>query len=792
MAAGSEPACANVGNEQVRHETEQRRQESNTNPVTGQPYSTGLPDCRAYEMVSPLYKQGANATLTTAGIPVAPNGETAGFQSEGAFSNPENSLGGLQDINYYTSQRGASGWITVSAFAPAKLVAKPSFPGLSSDFSPDLRSAQVGCGPEYLAKPEGTLMSVVCAARTPSGWVATKPYRSTQPGLANEEQHVVENVAGYLGGSSDLSRVFFQPERSVLPGDSLEKGAAGIYEISGMGTPSPQLRLVNVEGPNGSEKELQLPEGSLGGAGPLLGDRHGTSQNPAGTDYQAISESGETVFFTATPEGGAQTLYARIPCTSGPSCAYVEKEGQKVEGRETLALSVPSPNEAECHKVCKESTAANAVFQGASADGKKVFFTTTQQLLDKDENTETVLYEYEFSPSGNKLKLISGGQPGQNVEGVVRTSSDGGHVYFVARGPVLTSEKRESEEPCVPVGECVGAEAREASSKEPNLYGYDTTTGSTKFVAANTTTKSFNELHGEKTVSKDIARRAQVSRDGGYLVFSTAGKLAGDTNCPMALAVYRYAFQTGALEWVSHAAPGYSPSKESCPAGEGKDAFIAPLPGTKDGAEADINDWARAISDNGEFIIFTTAEKLQATDENGALDVYEWHNGTVSMISDGYSPEGVTPSTASQVEPVAAMSASGSDIFFFTHARLVGQDTDVLDDVYDARIAGGYPKPAAEPTCSGEACQGPATPPPSFGAAVSSVFAATGNPISPLISVAPSMESKPKPPTRAQLLAKALKACKKKPKKQRGACESQAKRKYGAKAKPKKRGRSGK
>ena len=77
---------------------------------------------------------------------------------------------------------------------------------------------------------------------------------------------------------------------------------------------------------------------------------------------------------------------------------------------------------------------------------------------------------------------------------------------------------------------------------------------------------------------------------------------------------------------------------------------------------------------------------------------------------------------------------------------------------------------------------------------MSSVFTATGNPVSPLISVAPSMESKPKPkpPTRAQLLAKALKACKKKPKKQRAACESQAKRKYGTKAKPKKRSRSGK
>jgi len=40
----------------------------------------------------------------------------------------------------------------------------------------------------------------------------------------------------------------------------------------------------------------------------------------------------------------------------------------------------------------------------------------------------------------------------------------------------------------------------------------------------------------------------------------------------------------------------------------------------------------------------------------------------------------------------------------------------------------------------------------------------------------------PKPLTRAQKLAKALKACKSKPKKERAACEKQAEHSYGAKA----------
>jgi hypothetical protein len=166
--------------------------------------------------------------------------------------------------------------------------------------------------------------------------------------------------------------------------------------------------------------------------------------------------------------------------------------------------------------------------------------------------------------------------------------------------------------------------------------------------------------------------------------------------------------------------------------------------------------------------------------------VYVWHNGEVHLISEGTNPQGVenkeegkvTNSFSSSSAP-AAMSASGSDIFFSTGSPLVGQDTDVLRDIYDARVGGGFPAPAAEPSCSRGACQKESSL-PSFGSATSSSFAAEGNLTAPAISVAPSMESKHAPLTEAQQLAKALKACKGKPKNKRAACESQARRKYKA------------
>jgi hypothetical protein len=162
----------------------------------------------------------------------------------------------------------------------------------------------------------------------------------------------------------------------------------------------------------------------------------------------------------------------------------------------------------------------------------------------------------------------------------------------------------------------------------------------------------------------------------------------------------------------------------------------------------------------------------------------------VSMISDGRD-------TLLCAEPRAGkigLSASGSDIFFCTHTSLVGQDTDIAADIYDAREGGGFPAPEVKASCSGEACQGNPSAPLGFGPSASSVLQAGGN-LSSLGAAGggtlAKKVSKPKPLTQAQKLAKALKACNAKPRKKRAACKSQARKKYGKKAKAKKANRRG-
>jgi hypothetical protein len=737
---------------------EQIRRESNINPATGQPYDLSLPECRAYEMVSPLEKQAHRAEPTNTGVPVAPDGNVIGFQSEGAFAEPGNVPTTTAPLVEYLSKRTPSGWITEGIPAPANLIAFPTLSGLSADFAPDLTSEEISCG-KAVTEGGGLTNTYRCAFRDAEGtWETTPTYTNI------EGNETPETLYPYLGSSADNSRIFIQLESPLLPGEPQVDSSGGIYEISGVGTPTPQLRLVTV-----SNDGQALVNGN---EGPLFGDQR---ESPAvkGTAYHAISESGETLFFTATPPEGVQTVYARVGA------------------RETVAVSDPSP--AEC-TTC-EASEQSATYQGASANGEKVFFTTTQQLLNADTDKTTDLYEYDFAAdAGHHLIQLSGGGlgdltpgSGAGVQGVVRTSSDGSHVYFVATG-VLTSLPNSLDQ--------------FAQSGADNLYGVNTDTGETKFVGEMCsdhelsgslsdsqcpTTYSDAALWGEED---DATRDAQTTPDGDYFVFSTYAHLAAGEDQNEAQAVYRYDFDTGEVAWISHAASGYTVIANAGK-GEASNVVIAPLYG-RFGGERDTNDFNRAISEDGEYIIFTTAEKLQADDTNGASDIYLWHHGTVSMVSDGESPVGVdllqTGGSA-----YAALSASGSDIFFFTTTQLVGQDSDVLQDLYDARVNGGFAAPAVAPSCTdGEwTCQGKASeqpvPPKSEG---SSTQAPGQNLIAPPFKelVEPITKSKSKPLTNAQKLAAALKTCKKtKSKAKRRGCEKAAQKKFSPK--PKKKGK---
>jgi hypothetical protein len=363
-----------------------------------------------------------------------------------------------------------------------------------------------------------------------------------------------------------------------------------------------------------------------------------------------------------------------------------------------------------------------------------VFFTTTQQLVNGDTDQTNDLYECDIPPGAPapvgtanpcaSLTEVSHNATGANVENVVNISEDGSRVYFVAQGVLAAN---------------LGTNDAAAVAGDNNLYVWQKDAahpaGQTTFVA--------------KLESDDISR-AQSTAGGRYLIFDTANRLLpSDTD--EAPDVYRYDADTGILLRLS---TGTSGSGGNEPGAEAKPAENSPA-------------WRPhyAMTDNGSTVVFETTGALSPADTDGVTDVYEWHEGQVSLVSDGGGS-------------IPWISSSGKDIFFRTTQPLTADDSGTEEDVYDARVEGGFPVTAPAP-CSGEACQGaPALPPQPPGVSASAAFNGPGSPLAAETPPA-SSKAKPKSLTRAQKLAKALKACKAKhSKKKRAACEKRARNTY--------------
>ncbi|HEY3434036.1 MAG TPA: hypothetical protein VGK41_00145, partial [Solirubrobacterales bacterium] len=103
---------------------------------------------------------------------------------------------------------------------------------------------------------------------------------------------------------------------------------------------------------------------------------------------------------------------------------------------------------------------------------------------------------------------------------------------------------------------------------------------------------------------------------------------------------------------------------------------------------------------------FQSGSRLVPEDTDDAYDVYQWRNGTLSLLTPG------TPTDAFY----KGNDRGGRNVYFATRDALTWQDFDSVADVYTARIGGGIPEPPPPPSCDviAGACQpvGPATPPP--------------------------------------------------------------------------------
>jgi hypothetical protein len=190
-------------------------------------------------------------------------------------------------------------------------------------------------------------------------------------------------------------------------------------------------------------------------------------------------------------------------------------------------------------------------------------------------------------------------------------------------------------------------------------------------------------------------------------------------------------------------------------------------------------------------MFFTAADSLVPQDTNKVEDVYEYEPlgvGGCSSSSETYysTPSGgcvtlISSGTSKEESAFLDASQSGNEVFFLTDSRLTPSDIDGALDIYDAHVCSAsspcppppFPPP---PVCEGDACQAPSSP-PNDATPGSLTYKGPGNAVVLSMPVKP-VGGRSRVFSRAQKLAVAVKACKRKPRRKRLVCERQARRRY--------------
>jgi hypothetical protein len=421
-----------------------------------------------------------------------------------------------------------------------------------------------------------------------------------------------------------------------------------------------------------------------------------------GLESAVFDEAGNPTDETAAPSANDEGMYEPMPAEGALNTLYTSM-GEitpvyKMEDEKAVPISVSQ-------RAGEEGTVKPGQIHSIAGGGRYAFFSSVGALTDDapetvEGNPARVIYRYD----DNTGDLTYIGHGSYRLPTVIQGTEDGQTLAFATTEALLPGDTT-------------------APENSKNLYVWRN--GTLKLVYQ----AEAGSFFGQSTVTSALH---VLSRNGRYLYFTDNSKdLAAEFGTETeSLACARAnepdVPRSCSQVYVYDADQGAGGELECASCTEGTAVGHNGDPGTGNGAIARFNNHPPQYVSTDGRAFFGTYTAFDPDDDNGMLDVYEFHEGEYRLVSGAAQGYGARFIDASD---------DGKTVYFTTAAKLVPQDSDRASDLYVTREGAGFPYKPAEttPPCLAlESCHGPipgVTPAPA-----PSTSAFEGRPDAPIVN----------------------------------------------------------
>jgi Tol biopolymer transport system component len=481
-------------------------------------------------------------------------------------------------------------------------------------------------------------------------------------------------TAMFASANADASHVFWTTGEKLVPGDTDSR--VDLYEHSPGVTKLVSTSATAGNGPydSGIGNVKVSADGSR--VFFLTNEQLVPEDTDNGTDVYERAGGTTTLVSKSSTTGGPQFFLPRIHAVSEDGSTVYFKTDEAllpVDGDSGDDLYKWSAGALSLVSAYADGSNGSGTFEGATPDGSKVFFQSTDRLVPEDTDTATDIYE--LGPSGLR-RVTDAPYPGGDAHALfLGMSRDGSHIFF----------------------RTVGALTPNDANTAMDIYD----------VSGGTNTLISTRPDGQPETGTTPVNFQAVSADGSHVYFRT--QFTGEQDS-------LYEHVAGTTTPIVTTTSGTFAAGGATPDGS-HFYFVTSaglVPADTDPGHEDVYDWSggslslvsvgsggsscctnarfAAATDDGDRVFFETYEQLVPADTDTTADIYERHAGTTTLISVGPASGTGSP----QGMGFGAMSPDGSRVVFGTYEPLTYSDTDGSQgDMYDSHIVDttGYARP---------------------------------------------------------------------------------------------------